>query len=100
MKNIHEKISEKKGESLTETLTGAFLAGLALLILITMLLSARQIMENEQARIANLYGEMNRLEQQSGEYEERTVVIEGGRQSVETTVRFYESDEGMAAYAK
>lgn len=100
MKKIHEKISETKGESLVETLAGAFLVGVALMILSTMLLTSRQIMEHEKARIANLYDEMNHLEQQMGEYEERTVIIRGSSRSSETTVKLYRSDAGMAAYTK
>lgn len=114
MKNIRNKLSSQKGETLSEVMVAALIGGMALLLLVTMIMSATRMVERSSKKMTVFYDQVSALESGTAdgnsklESKDDTVQIEygvSGKVSIEVTTTTAtpaaeETNSGLTAYKK
>lgn len=99
---MSKKLKESKGETLAEAMVASLLAGIALLILSTMIMVSHRMIDNSSNAVKEFYEGANKIESKSGQFEQGTVTIIGSDHTkTGIDVKIYKAEEsGLAVYTK
>lgn len=104
MNRISEKLKDVRGETLAEALLASLLAGIALLILASMIMASHRMIDKSSDTIEKFYDDINKIEKQEEPYKEGTVVIKSENnpeKEINIRVRIFKITDGsLAAYTK
>ncbi|WP_066719376.1 hypothetical protein [Clostridium sp. Marseille-P299] len=104
MNKISEKVKDVRGETLAEALLASLLAGIALLILASMIMVSHRMIDKSSETIEAFYGDINNIEKQEGPCNEGTVVIKSKNtpeKEIKIEVKIFKITDGsLAAYTK
>lgn len=102
MKGIRQKLKGNKGETLAEAMVASLLAGIALLVLSTMIMVSHRMIDNSSNAVKEFYEGANEIERESGAFENGTVTITGSdHKKTQIEVKIYKTEEsGLAVYTK
>ncbi len=84
MKKIRAKLKSRKGDSIAEVLVALLIAGVALVLLASMITSSTNIISRSRERMETYYADNNALAAQSGGGGEATVTVKNGDSTLET----------------
>lgn len=97
-KVIMQRLLNRSGESLIETITAVLIAALAILMLANSVASSRRVITQSEETMTGYYDNNNRLSQHDNPDTEGRVCIKEGNGSVKLTPVWNESGESICCY--